>query len=172
MAIRQPIISVLGHVDHGKCVHPDTAIPLADGSMPFAREIYEEYLSILGSKRTKDIEIIEVRDFGPQVFSMDQNLKVMPAQVSHIVRHRAPRNLVRVKTPESCLEVTSEHPFFVSSWGRIIQKRASLVRKGDLIVAGGGGRPPPPPRLLPQDDDGREDVVGAGPGEGAGQRGV
>jgi translation initiation factor 5B len=151
MAIRQPIISVLGHVDHGKCVHPDTAIPLADGSMPFAREIYEEYLSILGSKRTKDIEIIEVRDFGPQVFSMDQNLKVMPAKVSHIVRHRAPRNLVRVKTPESCLEVTSEHPFFVSSWGRIIQKRASLVRKGDLIVA-----PARPPKKLRHKIDSEE----------------
>lgn len=135
MAIRQPIISVLGHVDHGKCVHPDTAIPLADGSLLSAREIYDEYLSLLGSKRVGKIETIEVLDLGPRVFSIDQNLRVISTKVSHIVRHRAPSNLIRVKTSESCLEVTPEHPFFVLNMGGIIQKRASLVKEGDMIIA-------------------------------------
>ena len=33
----------MGHVDHGKCVHPDTQIPLPSGEIVTANELWKKY---------------------------------------------------------------------------------------------------------------------------------
>ena len=51
MTIRQPIITVAGHVDHGKCVAGDTIIPLVDGTMKKAQELYDENVDTIKLKK-------------------------------------------------------------------------------------------------------------------------
>lgn len=54
MKIRQPIVTVCGHVDHGKCVSGDTIIPLSDGTLITAKELFENNFEKKKSKKIDD----------------------------------------------------------------------------------------------------------------------
>jgi hypothetical protein len=56
------------NVDHGKCVSPDTLLPLADGRILTAEQIFNLYAKNI--KRIKDGYLAEVKD-GLVLFTFD-----------------------------------------------------------------------------------------------------
>lgn len=139
MAIRSPIIVTVGHVDHGKCVAPETLIPLADGRMLTAKEIFENYSR---SGETKDIEdgyVVESGD-APEIFSLD-NGKVVTKRITHLWKLHS-KDLLRIKLKSGDeISTTQEHPYLVmDNLGSMHWKKAAEVELGDYVAV---------PRRLP-----------------------
>ncbi len=133
--IRQPIISVLGHVDHGKCVTADTEIVLADGSIHPIKEIYDSFSAKTRPSTTKDGEIIDVSKAGLRLLSIDEYGSIKPKRASHLWKRRAER-VIEVSTKHgSKVKVTPEHPFFsLDSEGNVTKVRADELEAGDFIL--------------------------------------
>ncbi|MFQ5710788.1 MAG: translation initiation factor IF-2 [Candidatus Geothermarchaeales archaeon] len=131
---RQPIITVLGHIDCGKCVSPETIIPLANGKLVTAEELYASYECRGEVKKVNDGFIVEVRT-GPEMFSFDGQ-KIITRHATHLWKLRAPEKLVRVKLASGDeITTTLEHPFFVlTSSLEIMEKKAEDVEKNELIL--------------------------------------
>ena len=132
--IRQPIVCVMGHVDHGKCVAGDTLIPLADGGIRRADELYAEASAGKEEKKISDGFCVELNG-EIELFSLC-NGRIRRAKPSHMWKRRAER-LIKVRLSNgSEVKVTPEHPFFtISERGEIGQKRADALHPGDFVVA-------------------------------------
>ncbi len=132
MALRQPIVCVLGHVDHGKCVHGSTKIMLADGSVSTAKAIFEKYSKSGTVHEAGDGIAVEVSN-GPKLFSFDGKSAVH-ATASHVWKRKAPGLIdVRLSNGDS-LKVTPEHPFLVFSDFELAYKRADALSAGDRVM--------------------------------------
>ncbi len=134
MPIRQPIISILGHVDHGKCVVPETLIPLTNGELLTAKEIFDKY-SKGGIEREVDDGIaIEIKD-GPEIFTFNGK-KSIKKRISHLWKLFSPKRLVSVKLRSGDeITTTPEHPFMVLDNDLEIRyKKAKDIEKGEFII--------------------------------------
>jgi translation initiation factor 5B len=124
--IRSPIISVLGHVDHGKCVSPDTQIYLANGKILTAEKIYKIY-----KRKTKligDGFVCKVN--GPQIFTFDGK-GIGRAKISHLWKLKAPHTLVKIKLENGReIKTTPEHPFLTSNG----YKSANNISLKDFVL--------------------------------------
>jgi len=58
--IRSPICTLVGHVDHGKCVAGDTLIPLTDGTISTAKQLFENNFN--SKKAKKMIKTAEIEE--------------------------------------------------------------------------------------------------------------
>jgi len=132
--VREPIISVLGHVDHGKCIHPDTLIPLVDGRTISAKRLFEEY----EGNKIREVEdgIVTEVNGDLMLFSLNGNLKLTPRKVSHLWKLRSPSRLIQIRTRDGKkLRTTKEHPFLVLTRdAKLIYKRSDEVKAGDFLV--------------------------------------
>ncbi len=114
--IRQPIVSILGHVDHGKCVHPDTLV----------------HVPGWGPKRIEDIYWMERPP--REVYSLGLNGLVM-ARIRAYWRLMHDGYLWEVR-PQGWypIRVTPEHPFLTPrGW-----VRADSLSLGDRIALATG----------------------------------
>ncbi len=133
--IRQPIISVLGHVDHGKCVTADTEIVLADGSIRPIKEIYDSVASQIQPSETQDGEIIDVSDKDLRLLSLDEYGSIKPKKASHLWKRRAERVIEVLTNHGSKIKVTPEHPFFsMDSSGNVTKVRADELEAGHFVL--------------------------------------
>lgn len=129
--IRQPIVTVCGHVDHGKCVSGDTIIPLIDGTLISAKELFEKnYDKSKAKKQGKDI----IQKTDKLELLTNLNSKIFPAKISHIWK-REKRQLIEIKTAHGdIIKTTPEHPYFVFSLGEDKKIKAEDLKEGDFIA--------------------------------------
>lgn len=132
--IRSPIIVVVGHSDHGKCVAPDTPIPLADGRILSAEDLFNEY----ANGRSLDVKdgIVVENNEGPEIFSLGRGGNIERKKITHFWKLKNKGNLINVKLKSGDeVMTTPEHPFFVmDSELNIFQKKAEDIAIGDSVV--------------------------------------
>lgn len=124
--LRSPIVVVLGHVDHGKCLHPGESVLLPGGGIVKIPSL------IKGLKPNYSVGGYEVFIKEFPVLTLDFNgfLNVAKAESIWRVKYRGPLYRVTLRDG-SYVRVTPEHPFLTDSgW-----VRADSIDKGDLIVA-------------------------------------
>ncbi len=129
-------IGIIAHIDHGKCVAPDTKICLADGRFVRAEDLFEE-LKENGTlvKKTDEEEVYELEEPVP-VTSLDkESMEAVEGKITHVWRLKADE-LVEVEVKNGrTIKTTPEHKFLVlSESGEIIEKRADELEVGDYIV--------------------------------------
>ena len=132
----------MGHVDHGKCVHPDTQIPLPSGEIVTANELWKKY-----SKTEKVLtglheETIPVKNL--KVYSFDgENMKAK--RVSHLYKMDNVNKMLEFSLGSGdVIKVTPEHPFLtMNSVGTLTYQKAGLLKKGDFVAV---------PQTLPYKD--------------------
>jgi len=130
--IRSPIICLLAHVDHGKCVAPDTNIILSDGSISTAQEIFEKY-SPKGKEIILEDGICVELDEQPALFSFDGQ-HMVSVGASHLWKRKA-SSLIKVKLSNGDeISTTREHPFLVFDDFKIGFKRADQLETTDAIL--------------------------------------
>ncbi|MFA4946615.1 MAG: translation initiation factor IF-2 [Candidatus Micrarchaeia archaeon] len=147
--LRQPIVCVLGHVDHGKCVEEKTRVWLADGRLLTARALYEEFESKGVKTATGDGSVVELVK-GPSLLSFDCG-KTVSKRATHVWKRKAKR-LVSVKLSNGdSIKVTPEHPFLCFDDFSVNYKRAGELTVGDIILG--------PSRLSLKKEDWKQEVL-------------
>ncbi len=127
---------IAGGTASGKCMTGDTPVVLADGSVKNIKDVVEGAFA-----STKTFTDNDGWDFafgdGTSVLSLDQHtLKLGPARIEKVWRHKTPAKLVRVKTRTGReITVTPEHPFFTLQGDQIVKHRADeLAPKNRIAV--------------------------------------
>ncbi|WP_297501494.1 intein-containing translation initiation factor aIF-2 [Thermococcus sp.] len=124
--IRQPIIAVLGHVDHGKCLLPGEKVILPSTGMITLKDLFERGKGVVEKDEEK-----EVRLFGERIIGAvsDGRLALLKSPYVWRVRHRG--KIVRVKLKNwQGVGVTPEHPFLTTrGW-----VRADQLKPGDYVA--------------------------------------
>lgn len=124
--IRQPIIAVLGHVDHGKCLLPNETVVVPELGRITLKELFE-----LGGKVVERDDEKEIRELSLPVTSTGEDAKVSVHIGTHVwrLRHRGKMVRARLKNWHS-ISVTPEHPFLTTrGW-----KRADQLKPGDYVA--------------------------------------
>lgn len=139
---RPPVVVVMGHVDHGKCVGPETKIPLADGSIKTAEELWKTF-SLQGTRlpsSSPNEEIIKLTN-GPQIFCWDGK-GIRKSRVSYLWKIKNNSPLIKcIFASGDCITVTPEHPFLTfNKDGHFIFKKAIQIEKNEFVVV---------PQILP-----------------------
>src|SRR3989344_208130 len=95
--LRSLICTVVGHVDHGKCVHPKTQIPLVDGRIKKIEDLWEDLAKKNKVKKTDDGEYIELKDLS--LFSFDAPSKCLTVKNPQVLCSlKSPKELIKCKT--------------------------------------------------------------------------
>lgn len=128
-------ILLVGLFGSGKCVHPSTLVPLADGTNKTIEEIYN---------RNAETELVLEDGFAKElskpfeVFSLDPtNLKMVRGKATHLWKLKKDKPLYKVSLDNGnnhSVIVTSEHPFFVLENAEIKKTRADEIRVGSFVA--------------------------------------
>ena len=131
--LRAPIVTVCGHVDHGKCIAGDTLIPLSTGEIKRAKDIFYEHFEDDKKVEIEDGVFQDVSKKGLRVSSFDGK-KIIESSISHIWRRKADK-LIEVKIASGdIIKTTPEHLFLVFRNDSIYEKRADALSVEDCIV--------------------------------------
>lgn len=129
---RQPIISVLGHVDAGKCVAPDTRIQLANGSTERAEDIFRKWKKRGELKETEEGEVYELEK-GPETFGLSGN-EIQRCEITHLWKLQKDRLFNFSLRDGSSIKATPEHPFLIVEGGEFKFKEAIELKEGDFVA--------------------------------------
>lgn len=132
------ITGVVGPNGAGKCVHGDTLIQLADGTLCSIRDIVEERLAAPSRRRERwkdgwcDYENPE----GLRVLSLNPaTLRIEPTPVLAFVKRKAPDRLLRIKTRAGReIVATHYHPLFTLQEGALETLTAEELQPGVPIA--------------------------------------
>ncbi|MCS7110352.1 MAG: translation initiation factor IF-2 [Candidatus Caldarchaeum sp.] len=132
MSYREPIVVVLGHVDHGKCVAPSTVIETFEGRVYSAEEIFQKHIHNGFKKSLADGLLITPTN--PPIFRTIPATNNAPA--THLWKRVAPPRMVRLLLSNGeKIETTPEHPFLASVTESVhLLKRADGLKTGDKIL--------------------------------------
>jgi len=131
--LRSPIITVAGHVDHGKCVSADTIIPLSDGTLITAKELFDSKFNEKKAKKIDDGILQEITKENIKVFSFNGK-NIIRKTISHIWKRQSEK-LIEIKTASGdIIKTTPEHPFFLFGIEKLKETRADKINKGDSIA--------------------------------------
>ncbi|MEM4281108.1 MAG: translation initiation factor IF-2 [Candidatus Caldarchaeum sp.] len=134
MSFREPIVVVLGHVDHGKCVSPETMIQVDNMGWLRAEEVFKMFA--VGGKVLNLADGVAVRPAEPPVLTtLSSRLEPRPACASLLWRRTPPAEMVRIHFSNSeSVETTPEHPFLVEKQGVVRYERADRLKVGDKVL--------------------------------------
>lgn len=132
------LIMVVGIQGSGKCVAGDTAIPLTDGTVSSARDLYQEVRALRSEQKTDDGYFIDAEGLDLKVYSVDtETLKIEETEVSRIWRLKSPPLLVKAQLglgKSRSIVTTPEHPFYSISQDEIAQVPAAYLKAGTYIM--------------------------------------
>ncbi len=128
-------IAIAAHVDHGKCIHPDTRVTLSDGRLVRAEELYER-IRETGEYLDRDGETYSAAaEWG--VVSLDRTTGETTEQpLAFATKREADEPLVSVRTSNGHeITTTPEHRFMIlADHGTQEFKRADALNEGDVVV--------------------------------------
>ncbi len=143
--VKKQRILLLGLFGSGKCVHPDTRIPLANGNVLPISKLFEEQS---GRIEECDDGKINHLDTPLKVFSFDPlTLKMQQGTATRVWKLAKTEPLIKVGLDmgnASKISTTPEHPFFVLDKGEIKQLRADGLSVGQFVAV---------PRKLPFNEE-------------------
>ncbi len=135
MLIRSPIIAVLGHVDHGKCISGDTLIPLPDGRIMRADELYEMLTSDKKGEWCGDGWVTDISNENAKLYSFSKECEIVEAGVSHVWKRQTQSLLSVMLSDGSAIKATPEHKFFVvNEAGGISEKEGRFLKEGEFVL--------------------------------------
>jgi len=133
-------IGIVAHIDHGKCVAPETRIFLANGEVLKAEELFNKFKND-GEvvKKNSNEEVIKLKKpIGVNSFDKSTG-KIKESKITYLWRLRKTEPLVEVSLENGKkIKTTKEHRFLVLGKGeKIIEKEAGRLRVGDKLVSYG-----------------------------------
>ncbi len=138
---RQPILSVLGHVDSGKCVAPETRIQLANGELVEAEKLFEKEKDEGSKLGDKEGEVYKLEN-GPEVFGVEEG-ELKECNIEAVWKLEKDKLLEFELKDGSRIKVTPEHPFLVIEDGELVFKEAEEIGQEDFVAV---------PEKLPVED--------------------
>lgn len=131
--IRQPIITVLGHVDHGKCVTGDTLISLPNGQIQNIRSLYKNYEKC--SNKLLDVDGVALEINKPFFVLGEKNGKIKKLPITHIWKLRKDDIFEVTLNDGQKVKCTPEHPFLCMDFeGNLIYKKTQDLSKKDFVA--------------------------------------
>ncbi|MBW2994727.1 hypothetical protein KY312_00095, partial [Candidatus Woesearchaeota archaeon] len=117
------------------CLTYDTFIPIFDGNMWSIIKLGDFVESLSPTKKIDTHGTLGKKINGYFTLGYDKNKKDMTLVPINEVTKHPPRPSIKLITENGReIESTSSHMFYINKDGKIIQKKASALKKGDLLI--------------------------------------
>ncbi len=124
--LRTPIVAVLGHVDHGKCLAPDGTIVHPELGEIALKDLFDSARCVVYKENGCEIRAL---DLNVQGLRGDAKSGLLKAKFVWRLRHRGKLLRVKLKNWHEVV-VTPEHPFLTNlGW-----KKACELKRGDFVA--------------------------------------